>query len=646
VWWDSELLPHNSFATVIEDEIRAAKAVVVIWSKAATESQWVRAEAELGRSQRKLIQVVADQSPIPLPFNQYQAADLRHWHGDPADPQWRKVLASVSHFTSETSGLGAAAPSDGAHRNTDDSLWKRSPLRSRPAIGTTVVAVLALAAGGGALMWKSGHQPARGERIAIQPFETIGGTPRLRDIAAGLSNSLQDVLTQDQLQTLSAAEAETLKGDDVASRLKTLGVGLMFSGTVQAKDPNIAISMRLDDPVQHATLWTAQLSQPTDQSDQLQARVGALTVAVLNCSAQALAPTVRMTDPALQAFLHACELSETSVHGLAGTGAAEAMLNAMRQATREAPNFAAGHSMLAKHLAFVAVAEVIPDQPSLRIEADREAHRALELDPRDPDAFVAMGLLTPELDFAQREKLFRQALASDPAWPHANGFLGNVMTDVGRLDEALTLYQRAAAVNPQSVDWTVEVTAGLIRTGQTEEADRQLAQFAQLWPDDVEIWNDQLTSMIAQKRWSDALNVLDRAGNFGSANSTEWVTGWRALLTALQSRDAAARNSLRQKLLDSATANPQRAIVRLGMLGFVDDAFTVAQHYSPAASDSPRFLFQPDTAPLRRDPRFMALAARFKLIEYWRRTGRWPDFCSDPHLPYNCAVEAQKVAGR
>jgi hypothetical protein len=52
------------------------------------------------------------------------------------------------------------------------------------------------------------------------------------------------------------------------------------------------------------------------------------------------------------------------------------------------------------------------------------------------------------------------------------------------------------------------------------------------------------------------------------------------------------------------------------------------------------FLFYPLTAPLRRDPRFMQLAARFGLVGYWRSSGKWPDFCSDPTLPYNCRTEA------
>lgn len=643
-WWDGDLLPHESFANVIQQEIQGARAVLVIWSETGARSQWVRAEAELARAEGKLIQVVVDLCTIPLPFNQYQAADLRHWHGDTADPQWRKVLASVAYFAN--SPAAGSAQSQQPSNLVRMTQAKRALPRGKPVLVLTAAAVLAFAAGGGVLWWNSHRLPARGPRIAVEPFGTIGDAPALGEFAAGLSNSLQDVLTQDQLQTLSPTETASLKGDELATRAEALDVGLMFSGTVQAKGPDFDVSMRLDDPVQHATLWTAEISQSAAQADQLQARVGALTVAVLNCSAQGLGPRVGLSDAALQAFLHACELSETSDHGLSGGRSAYAMLDAMRQAVRAAPDFAAAHSVLAKHLAFAAAYKLLDQTASLRDEAKREAHRALELDPKDPDGFVALGLLAAPLEFAQREKVFRQALAFSATWPHANGFLGNVMTDVGRLHDAVTLYERAASVNPQSVDWSQEVAGALIRIGQTEEADRELAQFAQLWPNNAHNWRYQVNSLIAQKRWGDALKLLRSAGNFGTSISPEWVRDWRALLTALQSGDPAARNALRQSLLASGGSDPEHAIEALDLLGFTNDAFSVAEkmRIDSSLEDSSRFLFDPETAPLRHDPRFMAVAARFGLVDYWQRTGRWPDFCNEPGLPYDCRQEAAKLA--
>jgi hypothetical protein len=54
-------------------------------------------------------------------------------------------------------------------------------------------------------------------------------------------------------------------------------------------------------------------------------------------------------------------------------------------------------------------------------------------------------------------------------------------------------------------------------------------------------------------------------------------------------------------------------------------------------------LFRPALTNLRADPRFMHVAARFGLVDYWQRSGKWPDFCDDPDLPYDCRKEAAKL---
>lgn len=96
IWWDAELPPHRTYAEVIDEQIDAAKAVVVVWSQAARASQWVRAEADKARNQAKLVQTIVEGVIPPLPFDQIHAADLTHWRGDASDPQWRRVRDSVA----------------------------------------------------------------------------------------------------------------------------------------------------------------------------------------------------------------------------------------------------------------------------------------------------------------------------------------------------------------------------------------------------------------------------------------------------------------------------------------------------------------------------------------------------------------------
>ncbi|HEY2177752.1 MAG TPA: TIR domain-containing protein, partial [Caulobacteraceae bacterium] len=96
VWRDDELPAHRDYSEVIEERLRAAKAVVVVWSVEAVKSQWVRAEADLAREAGTLVQLSLDGAPLPMPFNRIQCADLAGWKGDTGHPGWKKVALSVS----------------------------------------------------------------------------------------------------------------------------------------------------------------------------------------------------------------------------------------------------------------------------------------------------------------------------------------------------------------------------------------------------------------------------------------------------------------------------------------------------------------------------------------------------------------------
>src|SRR5579871_5512233 len=101
VWRDDELPAHRAYSDVIEERLKAAKAVVVIWSAEAAKSHWVRAEADAAREAGTLVQLSVDRGALPLPFNQIQCADLAGWSGDLDHPGWKKVVASVAELMGE-----------------------------------------------------------------------------------------------------------------------------------------------------------------------------------------------------------------------------------------------------------------------------------------------------------------------------------------------------------------------------------------------------------------------------------------------------------------------------------------------------------------------------------------------------------------
>src|SRR3954464_4336226 len=74
VWRDDELPAHRAYADVIEERLKSAKAVVVLWSAESSKARWVRAEADAARSLGSVVQAIPDGTMPPMPFNQIQCA--------------------------------------------------------------------------------------------------------------------------------------------------------------------------------------------------------------------------------------------------------------------------------------------------------------------------------------------------------------------------------------------------------------------------------------------------------------------------------------------------------------------------------------------------------------------------------------------
>jgi tetratricopeptide (TPR) repeat protein len=98
VWMDEELPAHRAYADVISERLDEAKAVLVLWSKEAAASHWVRSEANRARENGTIVQASIDGTLPPMPFDQIQCADLRRWHGNRSAHSWQKLRDSISEL--------------------------------------------------------------------------------------------------------------------------------------------------------------------------------------------------------------------------------------------------------------------------------------------------------------------------------------------------------------------------------------------------------------------------------------------------------------------------------------------------------------------------------------------------------------------
>lgn len=111
VWYDESLPAHRAYTDVIAEQLDAASAVLVLWSTEAAASHWVRSEADRGRETGRLVQARLDDARLPMPFDQIQCADLRHWGGDCNRPGWKTVAVSIAVLTGQEGSTAVSAPS-------------------------------------------------------------------------------------------------------------------------------------------------------------------------------------------------------------------------------------------------------------------------------------------------------------------------------------------------------------------------------------------------------------------------------------------------------------------------------------------------------------------------------------------------------
>src|SRR5688572_12374455 len=68
VWWDTHMEVGEKWRKRIDTELHAARAVIVLWSKASLESDYVVDEAAVGRRRGCLVPISIDGSEPPIGF--------------------------------------------------------------------------------------------------------------------------------------------------------------------------------------------------------------------------------------------------------------------------------------------------------------------------------------------------------------------------------------------------------------------------------------------------------------------------------------------------------------------------------------------------------------------------------------------------
>ena len=104
VWRDDELPAHRAYAEVIEERLKSAEAVVVLWSADSANRNGFVPKRTCARDAGTLVQVTIDGSVATAAVQSDSVRRSCGWDGDDESPGWRKLVASVRLLSSEGAG--------------------------------------------------------------------------------------------------------------------------------------------------------------------------------------------------------------------------------------------------------------------------------------------------------------------------------------------------------------------------------------------------------------------------------------------------------------------------------------------------------------------------------------------------------------
>lgn len=627
--------PGALYADEIVSAINDCRVVVLVLSGHSVASAHVGKELERASSKnRRIIALRTDATPLPRAFEYFLS-----------ESQWIEVgpggldQAATKLAESVRRHLGTAAASAQGAAEVAHSTPRESIKRPRGMmLGIAAALVVAIVAAAAWKLWLSNPSTAAqrstvavaDRSIAVLPFVNMSSDKEQEYFSDGLSEELLNELAQiKELRVAGRTSSFSFKGrnEDLRIISEKLGVGHILEGSVRKNGNQLRITAQLILGKDGTHLWSETYDREMSDIFAVQKEI-ALAVAsalsiTLDVGAMSRAKGGTTNIEAYEKYLHA----RTLAYQLGPRELVQAS-QLYREALALDPDFA-----LAWHGLYVAHSSTLIWIPENTATAMKEmAEASAQVIALAPDAWWTHLMRANELwtqhKWAEAEVAADAGLAAaPPSEISALRTYGNFLWAVGRGKEAAVFHGRTLQLDPLSLGVSGFQQLALDVVGQPAEAQAEYRRSQDLAGDHA-IWDYQQLKRLWHMRASPA----DIAAQFRVLLERESLPMalTRIVADAADNREAALvairrafddpsyQDATRMSVLanyadhygdkDLALAALRRSLVDMRFSGFVS-------------------LWNTYETGLRADPRFKQILRDLKLVDYFRASGKWPDFC-------------------
>lgn len=536
------------------------------------------------------------------PENRYQAA--------------KELVVDLHRLAAPTTTLAVAVPAAGAAR-----LSRRAWLAVGLAGAAVVLAALVGLNVGGLRERLFGAGPPKIESLAVLPLENLSGDPEQEYFVDGMTEALIAELSKiSALKVISRTSAMRYKNTDksMPQIARELRVDALIEGSVLREGEQVRITVQLIHGPSDKHLWADSYQRELRgilalQSEVARAIATQVRVAVTPEERDRLARARPVNPEAYRLYLQGrYHWNKRTPEGI------RKAFEYFRQALEKDPNYA---------LAYTGVADCyivgggnylgLPGSQAYP-KAKEAVLRALELDETLAEAHAALaGILTDyERDWSASEREFQFALQRNPSYATAHQWYSELLSNLGRHEEAVAEARKAQDLDPLSLIANTNVGVRFIFARRYDQAVEELRKTLEL---DADFQRAHFWLGIAYEQkgmFPQAIGSFEKVVELSGRDPRYLAALAHAYAVSGRRGEAERMLGELEKLAKTHYVSAfSRALVYAGLANKKEALAWLEKAYEERSDDMAMLKVDPRFDALRSDPRFQALLRRMNLTD-------------------------------
>src|SRR3954454_9498186 len=460
-----DVAPGENYQEEIVRAIRSSRAMVLVFSDAANNSDEIKKELSLASRHHVPLMALRIEDVEPSDAFAYELS-TRQWID--AFAGWDRAVDSLTRRVGELQGTGtvaSASPRPAARQGQ-----RQRPIVRRGVIGIAAGVMLLLVIAGTWLLLRPAPAAAHSMMVRLTTFQRLSP-----DLPQGMPEAMRD-------EIIAAFNADGVVGVSTAAEpAPGSAPAYALGATMRREGDKIRVITHLTNERSSATLWSDSFDFEDDQLSRVPRQIAIQAGNVLHCGLfGASTYSKSLPDPVISDYLQFCQFYWLDPQS-------GKLLNSARRVVASAPDFSWGWSAVTIAAGAAAFdAQSGPRRQEFRKEANEAAAKALALDPTNSEALAAQSGIVDPADFAGQEALLKRAIAARPLdcgcehWQYAMMLQG-----VGRYADAAAEAGRGVDMLALDPDTQLALADSLNVVGKREEAKRHFDAYIDLIADSV-----------------------------------------------------------------------------------------------------------------------------------------------------------------